>query len=105
MSESASSSRTHSSVWSHFTLLEEEGKAQCNYFGTKYKRSGGSTTTLHTHLKNKHSKFLSSVIESTKENDEKNKIQEILQNRTPLTSNIGVQKSVLVWTGTAHILN
>ncbi|PKY47930.1 hypothetical protein RhiirA4_421790 [Rhizophagus irregularis] len=56
MSESASSSRTHSSVWSHFTLLEEEGKAQCNYFGTKYKRSGGSTTTLHTHLKNKHSR-------------------------------------------------
>ncbi|UZO19823.1 uncharacterized protein OCT59_011094 [Rhizophagus irregularis] len=33
MSESASSSRTYSSVWSHFTLLEEEGKAQCNYCG------------------------------------------------------------------------
>jgi len=32
MSESAaSSSRTHSSVWSHFEIIEEGLKAQCNY--------------------------------------------------------------------------
>jgi len=32
MSESAaSSSRTHSSVWLHFEIVEEGLKAQCNY--------------------------------------------------------------------------
>ena len=36
MSESiatTSSSRTYSTVWNHFTPVEEEGKAKCNYCG------------------------------------------------------------------------
>ncbi|CAB5368335.1 unnamed protein product [Rhizophagus irregularis] len=107
MSESASSSRTYSSVWSHFTLLEEEGKAQCNYCGTKYKRSGERSfreflvkwivcdDQLFVVVKceylrklfcllNPNAKSLSAdtihndIMKSFK--DEKNKIQEILQN-------------------------
>jgi hypothetical protein len=34
MSESLGSSRTHgSTVWAHFTLVENDEKAQCNYCG------------------------------------------------------------------------
>jgi hypothetical protein len=36
MSESlaSNSSRTYSTIWNHFKILEnEEGKAQCNYCG------------------------------------------------------------------------
>ncbi|CAB5157831.1 unnamed protein product [Rhizophagus irregularis] len=55
LGESAgSSTRTYSSVWSHFTLVENEEKAQCNYCGMLYKRTGGNTTNLHKHLQKKH---------------------------------------------------
>ncbi|PKC56504.1 hypothetical protein RhiirA1_473891 [Rhizophagus irregularis] len=40
---SESSSRTYSSVWAHFTIVEE--KAQCNYCFKAYKQTGGSVQT------------------------------------------------------------
>jgi hypothetical protein len=66
MSEnSTTSSRTHSVVWSHFTIIEDEQKAQCNYCGVTYKRTGGNTTNLHKHLLKKHPGKIEKVTENT----------------------------------------
>ncbi|CAB5367601.1 unnamed protein product [Rhizophagus irregularis] len=65
LGESAgSSTRTYSSVWSHFTLVENDEKAQCNYCGTTYKRTGGNTTNLHKHMQKKHSSKIETEVES-----------------------------------------
>ncbi|CAB4421604.1 unnamed protein product [Rhizophagus irregularis] len=65
LGESAgSSTRTYSSVWSHFTLVENDEKAQCNYCGTTYKRTGGNTTNLHKHMQRKHSSKIETEVES-----------------------------------------
>ncbi|RGB43201.1 hypothetical protein C1646_750105 [Rhizophagus diaphanus] len=64
-----SSSRTTSTVWSHFTLVEESTKAQCNYCDAKYKRASGNTTNLHKHLQKKHPSKVEHEAESTGEMD------------------------------------
>ncbi|CAB4495821.1 unnamed protein product [Rhizophagus irregularis] len=67
LSESAgSSTRTYSSVWLHFTLVENDEKAQCNYCGMTYKRIGGNTTNLHKHMQRKHSSKIDTEVESGK---------------------------------------
>uniref|UniRef100_U9T1U4 BED-type domain-containing protein n=1 Tax=Rhizophagus irregularis (strain DAOM 181602 / DAOM 197198 / MUCL 43194) TaxID=747089 RepID=U9T1U4_RHIID len=66
---SGGSSRTTSTVWSHFTLVEESTKAQCNYCDAKYKRASGNTTNLHKHLQRKHPSKVEYEAESTGEMD------------------------------------
>ncbi|PKY61085.1 zf-BED-domain-containing protein, partial [Rhizophagus irregularis] len=49
LGESAGSSiRTYSSVWSHFTLVENDEKAQCNYCGDSLGESAGSSTRTYS---------------------------------------------------------
>jgi len=66
---SGSTSRTTSTVWSHFTLVEDSTKAQCNYCDAKYGRASGNTTNLHKHLRKKHPSKALNETESTGEMD------------------------------------
>ncbi|PKY34415.1 zf-BED-domain-containing protein [Rhizophagus irregularis] len=66
---SGSSSRTTSTVWSHFMLVKESTKAQCNYCDAKYKRASGNTTNLYKHLQRKHPSKVEHEAESTGEMD------------------------------------
>ncbi|GES89331.1 zinc finger BED domain-containing protein RICESLEEPER 2-like [Rhizophagus clarus] len=67
LGESAgSSTRTYSFVWSHFKLVENEEKTQCNYCGMLYKKTGGNTTNLYKHLQKKHPSKVKTEVESGK---------------------------------------
>ena len=48
-----------SDVWKYFTRdakFKENKKAKCDLCGITYTCTGGSTTNMHNHIKNKHSK-------------------------------------------------
>ena len=48
-----------SDVWKYFTRdvnFKENKKAKCNHCGIIYICTGGSTTNMNNHIKNKHSK-------------------------------------------------
>jgi hypothetical protein len=47
-----------SGVWKYFTKdanFKENKKAKCDYCGVTYTCTGGSTTNMNNHIKNKHS--------------------------------------------------
>jgi len=54
-----------SDVWKYFTRdakFKENKKAKCELCGMTYTCTGGSTTNMHNHIKNKHSKRTSQEI-------------------------------------------
>ncbi|GET56766.1 hypothetical protein GLOIN_2v1790628 [Rhizophagus irregularis DAOM 181602=DAOM 197198] len=66
LGESANSSiRTYSSVWSYFTLVKNDEKVQCNYYGTMYKRIGGNTMNLHKYMQRKHFSKIKTEVENS----------------------------------------
>ncbi len=77
MSEGVSSSRTYSTVWAHFTILEEDGisficKIYCYFtiiIRKKYKRTGGNTTSLYNHVNTKHPNKIETETENTGDMD------------------------------------
>ncbi|GES78568.1 hypothetical protein GLOIN_2v1789471 [Rhizophagus clarus] len=63
MSKSSLSSRIISIAWFHFTLVKN--RAQCNYYGIKYKQTGRNTTNFHKYLQRKHPNKVENETEST----------------------------------------